>query len=92
MGVFVVACSQDYFYERRSNPTARVNGITAAAYQIPPELPQGDVRIATLGIARFGTDRRWAHHSCAHVRMVVANNAGEPWMVDGREQRAVLAK
>jgi hypothetical protein len=86
------ACSSDYVYEPAVNATARVNGVPAADYQIPPELPQGDVRLSTFGIAKLrSTDNREAGRIRAlHVRMVVANNARQPWTIDTREQRAVL--
>lgn len=89
----VGACSSDYVYEPAANTTARVNGLAAADYQIPPELPQGDVRVTTFGIAKLRpTDNREGGHIRAlHVRMVIANNANQPWTVDTREQRAVLA-
>jgi hypothetical protein len=44
-----------YIYEPEENVTARISGRPAAYYPVPPQAPRGDVRVATLGIARLSS-------------------------------------
>jgi hypothetical protein len=80
--------STQYLYRPEENATARVSGRPAAYYQVPPQSPHGDVRLATLGIARLQSRREDSEHIHAmHVRMVVDNNDDTaPWQVDTRQQ------
>jgi len=84
--------STQYVYSPEENATARVQGHPAALYQIPPEAPEGTVRVATLGIAKLALARPegYVHVRALHVRMVVDDNGDEPWTFDTREQIAVL--
>lgn len=93
VGLATAACaSHEYVYEPASQVTGQVAGRAAANYQIPPELPQGDARVATFGIAKIrprGAPDN-AYIRALHVRLVVANNSDQPWTLDTREQRVVL--
>ena len=89
------ACSPAYSYVPAANDTATIKGQPAADYPIPPEKPQGDVRIASFGFADLSphgapSDEPHALHAL-HMRVVVANNSDKPWTVDTREQRLELA-
>jgi hypothetical protein len=86
-------CAADayYIYRPEENPTASVAGRPAALYQVPPESPHGQVRIAALGIAKLEPSGGEAREVRAmHVRMVVDDNGTVQWTVDTREQIAVL--
>jgi hypothetical protein len=88
-----VGCSSSarYIYRPEENATATVAGRPAALYEVPPESPRGDVRIAALGIARLHARGDEQHEVRAmHVRMVVDDNDDAAWTVDTREQIGVL--
>jgi len=84
----VTACAHDYAYQPAEHATGSIGGHVAADYQIPPAAPQGDVRLASFGLAEL----RPANGSgdgrpALHLRMVVSNNDAQPWTVDTREQK-----
>jgi hypothetical protein len=79
-------CAPEYVYRPAANATARIEGRGAALYQLPPERPAGDVRIASFGIAPVGEGE--SERSTMHVRMIVSNASDQPWKVDSREQLA----
>jgi len=95
LGLLTVACSPAYTYVPETNATATVAGRSAADYPIPPEQPQGDVRVASFGFADMapqGVEPDEEHSTRAlHLRLVVANNSDKPWTLDTREQRLDLA-
>src|SRR5262245_47152487 len=45
-------CAYEYVYRPAENATATVRGQVAARYQIPTNNPQGDVRVASFGVAK----------------------------------------
>lgn len=61
--------------------TAVERGQIAARYPVPPEAPRGDVRIASMGLAKVRDEQ--GHKKLAiRVRMVVSNDGGAaPWSV-----------
>jgi len=84
----VTACAHDYAYQPAEHATGSIGGHVAADYQIPPAAPQGDVRLASFGLAEL----RPANGSgdgrpALHLRMVVSNNDAQPWTIDTREQK-----
>jgi hypothetical protein len=81
------ACN-DYIYRPAVNARARVEGRPAAIYQVPPERPSGDVRLASFGVSKI--HRASGDLKTMHVRMVVANNSARSWSLDTREQLAEL--
>jgi hypothetical protein len=84
----LAACAHAYTYEPSEHATGRIGGHVAADYQIPPAAPQGDVRLASFGLADLApTDGSGDSRPALHLRMVVSNNAAEPWTVDTREQK-----
>jgi len=84
--------SHHYVYEPEQAATALVAGHSASYYQIPPQAPHGDVRVATLGIVKLKPPSgEGAEIRAMHVRMVVDNNDDiGPWQVDTRQQDAIL--
>jgi hypothetical protein len=90
--VVLGACENAYFYRPAvtSTTSATVDGQPASFYGVPPEAPQGNVRVATMGFAEIEAQGGGEHIRALHVRMVVANNSLKPWLVDTREIRAAL--
>jgi hypothetical protein len=87
-------CGSDYEYVPVSNATSLVEGRPAANVRVPPELPHGDVRLATFGIAEVkpqGAAEEAPKIRVLHLRIIVANNNQQPWQLDTREQRVELA-
>ncbi len=85
------ACANgNYVYRPAENATARVHGRPAADYDVPPNDPQGDVRIASFGIAKITPKKAQVAEPfhALHVRMIVSNNSGQPWSIDTHEQLA----
>jgi hypothetical protein len=88
--VLASGCSA-YVYRPTEYATSRLRGHAAARYDVPPERPEGSVRVASFGVARVTRVRATATDLRAmHVRMVVENNSAQPWLVDtGRLTAAV---
>ncbi len=85
------ACTNgNYVYRPAENATARVHGRPAADYDIPAANPQGDVRLASFGIAKITPKKQAVNEPfrALHVRMIVSNNSSQPWIVDTHEQLA----
>jgi hypothetical protein len=96
LGVLVLATvagcapAAQYIYRPEQNATASVAGRPAALYQIPPEAPRGDVRIAALGIATLQPQGGGTRVRAMHLRMIVDDNDDAAWTADTREQIGVL--
>jgi hypothetical protein len=89
-----VACTtSDYIYEPAEHANARVEGVQAADYAIPPENPAGDIRLATFGISEITPQGApdGAKLKALHLRAIIANNSDQTWTFDTREQRLTLA-
>src|SRR5215469_10140720 len=89
-----LACTtSDYVYEPAEHANARVAGVQAADYAIPPEKPAGDIRLATFSVSEItplnAPDD--AKTKAVHLRAIIANNSDETWTFDTREQRLTLA-
>lgn len=86
--LLVAACAETYVYRPTENVSATVEGRAAARYDVPPEQPRGEVRVASFGVATF--ENGDGEVRVLHVRMVVENNSGAPWTVDTRQQIASI--
>ena len=87
----LAACAHDYAYQPAEHATGNIGGHVAADYQIPPAAPQGDVRLASFGLAELApASGSGDGKSALHLRMVVSNNGAQPWTVDTREQKLDL--
>lgn len=86
----------DYIYRPTTLANAQIAGRVAADYPVPPEAPQGDVRIATFGLMHIRPTHATpapppnAYIVALHVRMILANNGSVPWTLDTREQHAIM--
>jgi hypothetical protein len=80
-------CASDYLYRPAENATATIRGQVAARYEVPSGHPEGDVRIASFGIAKI-TPSQGTPFRAMHVRMIVANNGPQTWTLDTRQQIA----
>jgi hypothetical protein len=90
LALVAAGCYSDYIYRPAEHATAEIHGRTAAQYEIPPQAPQGDVRLASFGIAKVERQDTGEKQRMVHLRMIVANNSGQPWIVDTRELRIDL--
>jgi hypothetical protein len=87
------ACGSQYAYVPTTNATATISGRTASEYQIPPEAPRGDVRIASFGMTNLTakTNPEQGQIRALHLRLMIDNNSDTPWQLDTREQRLDLS-
>ncbi len=91
LGAAGCASEQSYIFRPEENATARVAGRPAAYYVVPSQEPHGDVRVATLGIAKLEPKGGGERVRAMHVRLVVDNNDDTgPWQVDTRQQWGTL--
>jgi hypothetical protein len=91
--VALAACNtNEYVYRPAVNTSAVVAGKPAANYALPPELPRGDMRLATMGLAEITpVGQSDVTMPAIHLREVVVDNSDRPWRLDTREQRIILA-
>src|SRR4051794_8870036 len=100
LALVLAGCEEEYMYRPEENATAQLNGVPAARYAIPPEAPQGDVRIASHGMSKIRehavgneegqVDEHGREIRALHVRMSISNTSPQDWSVDGRQQIAEL--
>jgi hypothetical protein len=95
-GAFVLAlacaasgCGTRYLYQPSEHATAFMadTGLPAALYQVPTGNPQGEVKIASLGVR--STDHPPGRFLV--LRMVVSNNSDSAWFLDAGAQHVRLA-
>jgi hypothetical protein len=88
----LAACQSPYIYRPSSNANAQIQGHTAASFKLPtPMNPQGELRVASFGVAKIrpqGEAGGVLH--ALHVRQVLDNNSNEPWQFDARQQTVQL--
>jgi hypothetical protein len=86
----LAACSgqQGYLYTPSTTTltSAEPAQSRTADYPFPPDSPQGDIRLATSGLAKVSADAPTA----VQLRMIVRNRSQQPWIIDPREQKLVL--
>jgi hypothetical protein len=80
----LIACggaAEEYQY-RPEIANVRIAREPAQAYQLPPEAPQGEVRVASTGLVDLRTgDGRTTR--ALHVRMLITNEGDDsPWWID----------
>jgi hypothetical protein len=79
-------------YVHRFEESATAPGVTPGSYRVPARSPQGEVRVATLGIATIAPRSRDddSRTHAVHVRLSVDHWEGAPWQVDTRHQIASM--
>lgn len=88
-----VGCASHSVYVPTTNATATLQGRPAAQYSVPPEAPQGDVRIASFGLSSVAPQNKPDQTLRAlHLRVVLADNGATPWTFDTRDQRVDLSR
>jgi hypothetical protein len=85
LAIALSGCVTEYAYVPVEHGTSQVSGQTGAAYAIPPEAPQGDVRVASFGITRLRVNTEEIIRAL-HLRMTLANR-GNP-----RDRRGALKR
>jgi hypothetical protein len=89
--LFATACTSEYAYVPANTPTATVQGRVAATLSIPPEGPQGSVRVASYGMTDVeAQDQPEVSLHAIHLRVVLADDAPTPWTFDTREQHVEI--
>jgi hypothetical protein len=82
----VGGCAHDYYYQPAEQDLVSVQGIPGARYPVPPERPDGEVRVATFGMQDLRPAAGGAPMPAIHVRLVVTNNGdASPWTLDTRQ-------
>jgi hypothetical protein len=81
----MASCSPDYVYRPAENATATITGRAAADYQVPPNTPEGDVRLAYFGTSKIAVSEA-RRQKAVRVRMIVTDNGQTPWTMDTRQQ------
>jgi hypothetical protein len=86
----LAGCSEEYAYAPATTSNAMVAGVPAADYPLPP--PDGDVRLATLGVTdAHPADAPTSSAKAVHVRVIATNRGTDGWTIDAREQRVAFA-
>lgn len=78
-----------YVFRPETNDSARIANVAAARYAIPPEAPNGDIRLASFGVVTVSSPGTPEFH-VLHLRMAISNNATKPWTVSMPKQRVEL--
>jgi hypothetical protein len=85
-------CASQYAYVPTTNATATIHGKIAADYPIPPNAPQGDLRIASYGITDVSPNAAPRESLRAlHLRVALANDSAATWTFDTRQQSIDLS-
>jgi hypothetical protein len=88
----LAACTPPrYEYGPIRTTSADVAGTSGAVYVIPPEAPRGEVRIAALGVGSLRANAIENSTDAVRILLVVSNRSDETWIVDGGEQRMIVA-
>lgn len=89
--LLLTACGHDYVYVPAANATATMHGRVAADYPIPPQNPQGSVRLASYGLTDVSPkDNQNEKFRAIHLRVVIANDSAAQWTFDTKDQRIDL--
>jgi hypothetical protein len=79
-------CAHHYYYQPAERDLVPVNGSAGARYPVPPERPDGEVRVATFGLQDLRPSTGGFLMPALHVRLLVSNNGdATPWSVDTRQ-------
>jgi hypothetical protein len=87
-GAVLGACApgRPYIYQPSSVSLADVQGQPAAVYAVPPERPEGEVRLYSQGLVEIEPTPGAPKTLALHARFIVANNGdATPFMLDTRE-------
>jgi hypothetical protein len=68
------AVTRDFIYRPSAPAIADVEGLPAAVYPVPPERPEAEVRVASVGVSYLQTAPGPTSLPTLQVRMVIANN------------------
>jgi hypothetical protein len=88
LAVLGPAClpGRPYIYQPSTVQMANVQGQAAAVYPVPPERPEGEVRLLSLGLVEMEPAPGATKVLTLHVRFIVANNGdATPMVLDTRD-------
>jgi hypothetical protein len=78
-------------YVPATNATSAIYDHAASGYAIPPQAPQGEIRVASYGIEQLTPGEAPDQHvGSLHVRLQVLNNSPKQWVLDTREQQLTI--
>jgi len=84
-GLAACGVTADYVYSPERSDVF-IDGVPASRYQVPPERPEGEVRVASFGTTVLATADQGSV-TALHVRMVVDNEGDDtPWTLDTGQQ------
>jgi hypothetical protein len=88
------ACAKTpYTYRPTENAAGELAGRSAAVYPLPADAPEGELRVATLGLAHVRSNTgRPISYDAIHVRMSVTNHSTRTWVVDTSKQVVSLGR
>jgi hypothetical protein len=93
LAAILAACSPaEYAFVPVAGAVSATRGGEVTTYPIPPGAPQGDLKIASNGIAQLspqGSEDETV--SALHLRLVISNASDGLWTMDTREQRVEIA-
>ncbi len=85
--MLLLGCSQSRApYAPVSTTGADGPELSSSIRPFPPDMPAGDVRLATIGLTPLADGRR-----AVHVRMTATNRSNDPWTIRPAEQRLELS-
>lgn len=85
-------CAHEYDYRPAERDLVPVQGVAGARYPIPPERPEGELRVASFGMQELSPSTGGPALPALHLRMIVANNGDTtPWTVDTRQTLIEIA-
>jgi hypothetical protein len=86
------AVQRDYVYRPSTAAVAEVTGFEAGVYPVPPERPQGEVRVLSFGVTYLKDASGATSFPALHARLMVANNGDEtPWTLNTAEVTLEIA-
>jgi hypothetical protein len=76
-----------YTFTPTEQVTATTDGVPAARYPVPPEMPRGTVYVTSFGVVQADVAGTGQKTPLLAVRLTVSHDEGPvPWTVDTREQ------
>jgi len=91
LALALAGCAADYAYVPVTNATVE-RGRVGADYPIPADMPHGDLRVTSYGIASVAPRGEPKNQTSAlHLRFSITNNADANWTFDTRDARVELS-
>lgn len=77
---------REYLYRPSTASVAYSAGYPSAVYPLPPERPEGEVRVLSFGVTHLEPGDKAPSVPALHTRLLIANNGdAQGWTLDTRE-------